>query len=204
MPGIGILRRILKHLLQREKPKKTSEEVYPDLSKCIGCGLCSKVCPTGAIKLFKFRGIICENCRACIEVCPTDAITLDRFKVDRERCTGCGYCLLVCTIPVIKEEIPRPETPVILEDRCNHCGLCIRGCPEGAIGIKGGKISIEKDRCKLCLTCIHLCPMRAIFSPEDYIKSLIVDVDIYSCISCRECEYICPLKGFKGERDGDR
>lgn len=189
-----ILRIIFKHLLQREKPRGALEGEYPHLDRCIGCGLCSKVCPTGAIKLFKFRDVICENCRVCIEVCPSDAITMDRFKVNRDRCTGCGYCGIVCTIPVIKEEIPKPKTPVILKSRCNRCGLCIERCPEGAVYLKDNRIDIDSNRCKTCLSCVDLCPMRAIYPPEDYIKSLIVEVDIYSCISCRECEYICPLK----------
>ncbi|HIQ39447.1 MAG TPA: 4Fe-4S dicluster domain-containing protein [Methanothermococcus okinawensis] len=187
------LRLIFKHLIQREKSKKVVKEDYPNLDNCIVCGLCSKVCPTGAIKLFKFRDIICKNCGACIDVCPNNAITLDRFRVDKERCIKCGYCGMVCTLPVIKEEIPKPKTPVLVEDRCNCCGLCIKRCPEGAVYLKDNKVFIDEDKCKMCLSCIYICPMKAIYSPADYIKYLIVSIDIYSCISCRECEYVCPL-----------
>ena len=197
MLGKKILKLIFKHLFQREGPKNTTEEEYPNLNNCIVCGLCSKVCPTGAIKLFKFRNVICENCGLCIEVCPTGAITLDRFRVEKERCIKCGYCGIVCPIPVIKREIPKPKTPIIRGDRCNRCGLCIKKCPEGAIYFDNNRISIDEGRCKTCLSCIDLCPMKAIYSPEDYIKSFIVDIDLYSCIFCRECEYVCPLKDME-------
>ena len=195
--GKKLLKLIFKHLFQEENPKKVVKEAYPNLDNCIVCGLCTKVCPTEAIKLFKFRDVICESCGACVDVCPTDAITLDRFRVDKERCIKCGYCGIVCTIPIIKKEIPRPKTPIIVESRCNFCGLCIKRCPEGALYFKDGRVFIKEDRCKACLSCVDLCPMKAIYTPEDYVKSLIVSIDIYSCISCRECEYICPLKDME-------
>ncbi|MCX7922837.1 MAG: RnfABCDGE type electron transport complex subunit B [Clostridia bacterium] len=56
---------------------------------CIGCGKCSKVCPTGTITLHGTLAEIipdgCTNCGECIKVCPTKSIQRNR----------CGYVVNV-------------------------------------------------------------------------------------------------------------
>ncbi len=46
---------------------------------CIGCGRCTKVCPSGAIRvegaLASINQSVCTHCGACFDVCPTRAIT---------------------------------------------------------------------------------------------------------------------------------
>jgi ferredoxin len=47
--------------------------------KCPGCGLCAKVCPTGAVtgakgKVHSLDRSKCIKCRACFEVCKFEAI----------------------------------------------------------------------------------------------------------------------------------
>ena len=46
--------------------------------KCIGCGNCTRVCPTGAIQIKNGKAEIdlnkCINCKNCQAVCPVKAI----------------------------------------------------------------------------------------------------------------------------------
>jgi len=54
--------------------------------KCVGCQLCSRVCPAKAIEVIEdekgkrpvFLIYRCIYCGQCVEVCPTKAITLSK------------------------------------------------------------------------------------------------------------------------------
>ncbi|CAB3290251.1 Polyferredoxin [Methanocaldococcus lauensis] len=198
--GVGIIKNIIKMIYLSNKNKdifsKLSKTKPIQLVECIGCGLCVSKCPTNAIKIFDFRETICSVCGTCLEICPNNAIIKDRFTIDESKCMKCGICILFCPIPIIKKEIPKPKTPVILKDRCNSCGLC--DCE--AIDVLNKEIDPEK--CKLCLKCIDRCPLQAILTPDEYVNSLVIKVDIDSCIFCRECEEVCPIRGNNEFRGG--
>jgi phytoene dehydrogenase-like protein/NAD-dependent dihydropyrimidine dehydrogenase PreA subunit len=47
----------------------------------------------------------------------------------RDRCTGCGYCLLTCPVEAIRSD----GWATIDEEKCTLCGLCVGVCPNDAI-----------------------------------------------------------------------
>jgi len=50
-----------------------------DQDKCIGCGLCTEVCPHNVFELRQSKAVIidfnaCMECGACVNNCPSNAI----------------------------------------------------------------------------------------------------------------------------------
>ncbi len=59
----------------------------------------------------------------------------------------------------------------VMEGRCTQCLLCVKGCPEGNIHFRDGRIFFG-DRCDICLRCIHHCPTEAIQIGEKTLKTV--------------------------------
>ncbi len=57
-------------------------EIHIDPERCVDCGICSSVCPSGALSCkapkwqLQFDLRRCVVCEQCIAVCPLDAISL--------------------------------------------------------------------------------------------------------------------------------
>lgn len=59
-------------------------DVIVDVRTCIGCSLCYKYCPDGAISMVSNRaavdGRFCKGCGICIRACPVNAIKTEVKK----------------------------------------------------------------------------------------------------------------------------
>lgn len=51
------------------------------------------------------------------------------FKIEADKCIGCGACASECPSEAIKEAGDKYE----ICDDCVDCGSCVDACPEGAI-----------------------------------------------------------------------
>jgi phytoene dehydrogenase-like protein/NAD-dependent dihydropyrimidine dehydrogenase PreA subunit len=51
------------------------------------------------------------------------------IQVEKQSCTGCGYCSIICHYSAISLKIEETSWPIIDEGQCVLCGDCIYGCP---------------------------------------------------------------------------
>ena len=86
----------------------------------------------------------CNCCGYCCGCCCWSVGTIRRKKIprdvlmatyflretDRERCIGCGACVDICPVNVIKME---GDFPVVDKEWCIGCGVCAIPCPSGAV-----------------------------------------------------------------------
>lgn len=131
---------------------------YYITSDCIGCTLCTKQCPTGAIS-GEARSVqtidpdLCVDCGLCGKICPKSAIQdptgqrvamLSRKSwkhpyIDREICVGCSLCVENCPTDCLTIEGPQYHgdinTVAVLEHEkaCISCKFCADVCPVGAV-----------------------------------------------------------------------
>ena len=72
--------------LQKVFGGKSRNTEFVDESTCIGCKLCVKVCPAGAIEMIKddkyakIDNSYCHQCLSCEHVCPKDSISYTKNK----------------------------------------------------------------------------------------------------------------------------
>ena len=64
----------------RKYPMKTrSEKIVFSTDACIGCGICTTLCPHGSWKVVDGKSVAqgeCENCLSCVHNCPQKAISI--------------------------------------------------------------------------------------------------------------------------------
>ena len=62
-----------------------------------------------------------------------DVVTLE---LHRDKCTGCGMCLIVCPHAVFR--MNDGHAAIENRDACMECGACARNCPAEAVMVKAG------------------------------------------------------------------
>jgi NADPH-dependent glutamate synthase beta subunit-like oxidoreductase len=91
----------------------TSEEAIEEAMRCLSCGPC-------------------KSCKACVALELQSDIP--KIEVNRELCSGCGVCVLLCSYEAIKLEKAGDEAEAVINDgRCKRCGVCVAACPSAAI-----------------------------------------------------------------------
>ena len=111
----------------------TLEELAKMIQTMALCGL-GKSAPLPVLStLATFRDeyiehIVDKRCRAGI------CTALRRYKIDPEKCRGCGKCAKNCPVNAISGKVKSPYT--IDTDKCIKCGACQDGCAFDAIYVE--------------------------------------------------------------------
>lgn len=176
MLGVGLLRSVPSVLLPHNwliRPPGAREDDI--LSKCIRCGECIRVCPTGGLQpglgvagweglwtpvLVPRLGYCDYSCNACGQVCPTEAIPRLDLEQKRQTVIGLAYIDRDRCIPwadgrdciVCEEMCPVPDKAIFLEERTLTAAL------GGATTVRCPHVI--RERCIGCGICEAKCPIK--------------------------------------------
>jgi Fe-S-cluster-containing hydrogenase component 2 len=95
----------------------------------------------------------------------------EQLRIDPEKCTGCGRCLMACAmkyhglinpklarIRILRFESPALNVPIV----CLACDQapCIKVCPMNArIREANGTVVTNAEACIGCRACVYICPV---------------------------------------------
>ena len=140
--------------------------IYIDVKKCLGCKSCVFACavehseskdrikalsenpkPKTRVHITAVDGIAvplqCRHCEdaPCVAICPTNAIVKlgpqDAVLINKEKCIGCKFCIMVCPFGVIS--LSNDGKAAQKCDRCidrqkiGKLPACVSACPTSAL-----------------------------------------------------------------------
>ncbi len=189
-----------------------------DRRRCVGCQICSLVCPKDAVtvvKQFGFGGRVLKS----------------KVDVDLAKCTFCGICDVTClfgavtvavnglrnTLLISKESFPKIDRAISLNSKeCSKdCFECETVCPWQLIKVSrvgfDGKpvkvfselsptekrrvkvtVDIQREYCPTCKICEVKCPSKVLKVKKIFEGKIVINTN--KCpIGCHACVDVCPV-----------
>jgi len=175
-----------------------------DRALCVGCELCSLICPREAIRVNKQpkkqglkaqRPVIdvdetkCHYCGICATICPYGAV---QVTIDGENIASV----------VEKESFPQliREITVGVTKCPTDCTDCEEVCPLNLIkvtsNLKTNKVTIDikEEQCPCCRVCEVKCPKGVLLVRKIFTGKLRINQE--KCPQgCQDCLDVCPITG---------
>ena len=196
-----------------EREGKETRSLTHKNEKCVGCGICSDVCPASAIKM----GPLLPIARGLVK--------MDYLTINKNDCCLCGLCASSCPFDALELDIngknikEMDNYPLWTHDAsidsetCIYCGRCSTACPTDAIFLQRslpevkelvrGETEVDQEKCIQCGICEEMCPAEAITMDRNDINSsnpsiaISVEIDESKCIYCGICRRACPVDAIK-------
>ncbi len=188
-------------------------ELIIDRSLCVGCELCSEICPREAITVSRKPKVKGQKIEHAL------------VDVDQEKCQYCGICSTICPYGAVqvrkngkalKSVVEKESFPQLIRDitvraeKCPaDCIVCEEVCPLQLIKVTSnpstGKVTVDikKDLCPCCSICEIKCPEGAVRIRRIFTGKLKINQD--KCpADCVDCVDVCPITGALSvsEKDG--
>jgi len=164
-----------------------------DLEKCIGCGTCSTICPTNAIRMVEIAGLDrgdgyknerpafdygrCSFCGLCVDICTSDSLKMSKEYVHLSKDTDSFYFIPDKTgIHKVeaKEGYIRDEVSELLDlERYEMKQMGVDRKNSFIEIVKGFSMEMalaESARCIECGICTQTCPAQ--MNIPEYIRSI--------------------------------
>ena len=174
------------------------------MERCIGCGICMRICPTGCIEL--------------VEIEDKDHGKMRKPQVNLGRCMMCGYCAEYCPK---KAMIVTPEYELAASSRQDliydpyelqheykpgyevHIVEVLpselkRGAVEREPGREGkDRPELDDKKCIGCARCAKICPAGAVEMVQVGVNEKGKPIkrpkfDYSKCVGCEQCVENCP------------